>query len=514
MRLITRFLALATLFISTSALGQDKYYQKGVGGSDLENGGLFEDWAANNIKIGLGTITPKHRLEIRGDPSNLWPGEIAISNAQGAVVAATAIGSLLFRTYDTTVADCVVAAIDAVASGTFDSSYHQTDIVFRTSYTMAQTAVERMRLHYDGNLSIGSSTHTNYKLYVNGTIYSRGIRTYANDIFTGVVLGAPINSINSNQGATIGGGGSEVGPNTITSSFMGLIDGGYNNTIESGDYAVIGGGSTNVVSSLSATVSGGQNNSIDTGSSYAVISGGYGNALGADTSGSVIGGGYGNTMNHDSRYSVIAGGLNNSITTGSYDDLYYNSIVGGTSNAIGIGDYNFIGGGYDNYASSDYNTVPGGYQNSAGGGHAFAAGYKASAGAVGSFVWSSYGNGSCISTTMNQFKVCAIGGAWFSHGVSAASFTDRTPYPSDLGMAYEAVLSMQRLPDGQYDLSDEANQLDHSSLTPFVAVDYEDGSRGRNLSATVSAQNEVIKSLIERVTLLELEISALKARIR
>jgi len=81
-------------------------------------------------------------------------------------------------------------------------------------------------------------------------------------------------------------------------------------------------------------------------------------------------------------------------------------------------------------------------------------------------------------------------------------------------MAYEAVLSMQRLPDGQYDLSDEANQLDHSSLTPFVAVDYEDGSRGRNLSATVSAQNEVIKSLIERVTLLELEISALKARIR
>ncbi len=60
-------------------------------------------------------------------------------------------------------------------------------------------------------------------------------------------------------------------------------------------------------------------------------------------------------------------------------------------------------------------------------------------------------------------------------------------------------MGMKRLPDGEYDPENKGNQLDHSSLTDFVRG--KDGNR--DLSATVSAQNEVIKDLIRRIEELE-----------
>jgi hypothetical protein len=92
------------------------------------------------------------------------------------------------------------------------------------------------------------------------------------------------------------------------------------------------------------------------------------------------------------------------------------------------------------------------------------------------------------------------GDVYISDNCSALSFTDRTPYPKDKETAYRAVLSMKRLPDGIYDESDISNQLDHNSLDPFVKSQKVEG---RNLSATVSAQNEVIKDLVERINILE-----------
>jgi hypothetical protein len=103
-------------------------------------------------------------------------------------------------------------------------------------------------------------------------------------------------------------------------------------------------------------------------------------------------------------------------------------------------------------------------------------------------------------TSPGSYKLFVEGGnAFFRNDVSAASFTDRTPYPENLGVAYSAVLSMNRLPDGEYDPENKENQLDHSTLTDFVR-----GNNGdRDLSATVSAQNEVIKDLIRRIEELE-----------
>ena len=87
------------------------------------------------------------------------------------------------------------------------------------------------------------------------------------------------------------------------------------------------------------------------------------------------------------------------------------------------------------------------------------------------------------------------GDVYVTDNVSALSFTDRTPYPRDLETAYEAVMSMERLPDGQYQENNGEVQLDHSKLSDFVRSD--DGNR--DLSATVSAHNEVLKDLIKKV---------------
>jgi type II secretory pathway pseudopilin PulG len=146
---------------------------------------------------------------------------------------------------------------------------------------------------------------------------------------------------------------------------------------------------------------------------------------------------------------------------------------------------------------------------------------------MGGMMWwstSSYGNGGNLSLIVNNSKVITAdslgnigigtttpgsyrlnvsgGDAYFSGDVSALSFTDRTPYPENLGIAYDAVMSMQRLPEGEYDSDNKENQLDHSTLTEFVK-----GDNGyRDLSATVSAQNEVIKDLVRRIEELERQL--------
>lgn len=93
--------------------------------------------------------------------------------------------------------------------------------------------------------------------------------------------------------------------------------------------------------------------------------------------------------------------------------------------------------------------------------------------------------------------------AYFGVAVNALVFHDRTPYPKDLETAYASVLSMERLPPEDYDENDKEKQLDHSKLHEFVGS--QDGMH-RDLSATVSAQNEVIKDLLKRIEELEAKV--------
>ena len=106
------------------------------------------------------------------------------------------------------------------------------------------------------------------------------------------------------------------------------------------------------------------------------------------------------------------------------------------------------------------------------------------------------------------FYTTDSGFAWFSGEISAAVITDRTPYPESLQEAIEAVKSMERLPDGEYDPLDKERQLDHSKLHPFIQGDREN----RSLSSSVSCLNEVVKHLLEEIQNLNERIKILEAK--
>ncbi len=108
---------------------------------------------------------------------------------------------------------------------------------------------------------------------------------------------------------------------------------------------------------------------------------------------------------------------------------------------------------------------------------------------------------------MDLFRVLGGGSAWVRNRMSALAFDDRTPYPRNLQTAYDAVFSMKRLPDGDYRPDDKEHQLDHAGLHEFIRS----GENKRDLSATVSAQNEVIKDLVTRIEQLERQLVAAMA---
>ena len=132
----------------------------------------------------------------------------------------------------------------------------------------------------------------------------------------------------------------------------------------------------------------------------------------------------------------------------------------------------------------------------------------------GVYGYSLNGNG-VYGSSYNGYAGYFNGNVYVTSNVSALSFTDRTPYPKDLATAYDAVMSMERLPDGQYMENDKETQLDHSAMSDFIRS--EDGYR--DLSATVSCQNEVLKDVIckqsqfgknsETIELLKQQVEAL-----
>ncbi len=91
------------------------------------------------------------------------------------------------------------------------------------------------------------------------------------------------------------------------------------------------------------------------------------------------------------------------------------------------------------------------------------------------------------------------GNVWIDGNCSAASFTDRTPYPETLQLAYDVINSHKKLPDGQYKADDHSKQLDHSQLHEYVKAD----DNNRNMSGVISCLVEVIKDLSAKVKALE-----------
>ncbi len=148
-----------------------------------------------------------------------------------------------------------------------------------------------------------------------------------------------------------------------------------------GTDAVIGGGDGNAASGALAAIAGGQSNT----------------AVGRAA---VVGGGASNDA--DGVGSTVAGGRNNDALGA------YTSVAGGQRNQA-TARLATVAGGDRNVASGTAATVLGGERNSAAGAHSLAAGYGATAGHDGAFVWND-GVAPFASSDINQFLIAAAGG--------------------------------------------------------------------------------------------------------
>jgi trimeric autotransporter adhesin len=204
--------------------------------------------------------------------------------------------------------------------------------------------------------------------------------------------------------STIGGGLY----NTIqTNSSLSTIGGGWANTIgPNAGWSTIGGGSDNAIqtNASSSTIGGGYNNKVQT--SGATIAGGSHNAIQTNADSSTVGGGAYNRIEDSASGSTIDGGLANAIQT----NAPFSTIGGGAFNTIQSNAFrSTIGGGYLNTVFGHYGTVPGGDQNVAGE-NSFAAGHRAKANHLASFVWADSQEADFTSTINNQFNIRAHGG--------------------------------------------------------------------------------------------------------
>jgi len=206
-----------------------------------------------------------------------------------------------------------------------------------------------------------------------------------------VIAGGDSNSIIGGIFTTIGGGGrNEAGTDHAT------IAGGWDNFVSTGSFvgggqgnkvygawAAIAGGEANIDSSNFCFLGAGKNNRIRLNADYSVICGGDSNIV--EDAWSTIGGGYHNLTTHsyatigggknniaDSIYTTVSGGLENLASSpyatvgGGYGNIarYGSVISGGGMNTSGVAAFfSAIGGGFSNEITQAYSTIAGGYEN-------------------------------------------------------------------------------------------------------------------------------------------------------
>jgi hypothetical protein len=230
--------------------------------------------------------------------------------------------------------------------------------------------------------------------------------------------------------STIAGGAN----NEILGSFVGLqsstIGGGSLNRVRDSDYAFLGGGTGNYIDNgARGTIGGGESNRLGGLCGWGTVGGGRLNTNYAR--GGTIGGGSGNYVGGDcdfgfgNVYATIGGGSGNFIAQ-SFSSAGGGTIAGGLFNwvltRVNSDTCAAIGGGCSNVVQGTFGTVPGGLNNAATN-YAFAAGRRAKAIHVGSFVWADSQDADFSSSTSNQVSFRCLGGVRFTSGAGGASQT-------------------------------------------------------------------------------------------
>jgi hypothetical protein len=336
-----------------------------------------------SVTNGLFTVPLDFGTSFPGAPRWL---EIAVRTNGGAVFTTLAPRQQLTATpYAITAGSLVGGGLPAVYTNVV--TFNNTNNNFNGSFSGSGSGLTGV-WKIGGNAGttndfIGTTDNTTFNIEVNNVramhyeLNTDGLADSTNA--PNVIGGSPVNFVSSGVvGATIAGGGA----NDAFSGFPNV------NKV-TGDFGTVGGGEDN------------------TASYGATVGGGFGNNAGGNLS--TISGG--NDNNASGNYSAIHGGeLNNASGT-------HGTVAGGYNNGAS-GSYATVGGGYHNTAGGDYSTIGGGWQNIANGDYSFAGGYYAHAQHNGSFVWSDNVSASPFSsTTANQFRVRATGGAAFATAI-------------------------------------------------------------------------------------------------
>jgi len=217
-----------------------------------------------------------------------------------------------------------------------------------------------------GTHFLGTTDAQALELKVNG---GRALRLEPSTFGPNVMGGAANNSA-SGGAATVSGGENNI---IQTNANYAAISGGQGNQIQAlpngnaAKWSFIGGGQNNVIEpfSYNASIVGGIGNKIQFDGDTACIGGGSANLIGTNADAAVIGGGLQNSLGEASRYSVIGGGWANSLGV-MYDRTYPagslgSTIGGGISNTVAGGG---IWGGEIPYRASQNATISGGVRNS------------------------------------------------------------------------------------------------------------------------------------------------------
>ena len=345
----------------------------------------------------------------------------------------------------------------------------------------------------------------------------------------GTVGGGQANIANG-LGATIGGG---IG--NSANDYYATVSGGYSNTAAFSD--VVGGGVYNHASDEYATVGGGRNNTASAdlttiGGGLANATNGYGATVsggsynGANSNHATVGGGDTNSASGD--HATVGGGDTNSASD------YYATVGGGYHNTAAYGAV--VGGGYGNSANTSYATVPGGQYNLAAGVFSFAAGSQAKANHAGCFVWADaiYTDFNC--NIDNAFYVRATGGITLftsAGGAGASLYAGSGSWNTLSNKDFKANLApvdnrailarLTAMPISTWNYTTQDASIRHlGPMAQDFSAAFHVGENDTTIS-TVDAQgvafaalqglNEVVQEKDARITQLESDNAALKARV-
>ena len=135
---------------------------------NMVNGTLQTPMTINGLNVGIGTISPNAKLEVKGTNT---AGDLALSNSSTTVSSGDTLGKLAFRNYDASVNFSTfsgeVASIRAVAAVDFTGTNGaNTDLLFYTNSVSPANGSpvsggsEKMRILANGNVGIGTTSPT------------------------------------------------------------------------------------------------------------------------------------------------------------------------------------------------------------------------------------------------------------------------------------------------------------------------------------------------------------------